>query len=474
MMETSGSFFPSFSIGRSIETSSAIAPHFAMTTAGFIVPTITGILSTCCYVLILYAIYKSPHKLSTTYHRIMAMMSIFDILASVCIAFTTLPMPSDDIVRFAGPMLGNHLTCQIQGCILSFGLAGGGSLYMCLSWYFVCRMTLMMHSNTITKRIEPLFYLISFGIAIFLPSYYLSKDLLNTVPSDQFCGIGINHSNCNYTFEKEFYECDHQINDTTYPEFEMSLDIVMYLIGFNVVMIVIAMVIIIWTILKKNKSIRCALEEQRTFASSNTPSEDEINISELRYARVLVVQALMYIFAYLITWIFMIIPMAVYLDRETLNIVQVFKAIFFPMQGFWNLIIFIYDKAYLLYQDDEDRGCWEILKTVLFRPYTVSDIILPDSLVNADKNSNASIGEILETSNIRNNERMQDVGYLASSQSCKNSDIEYSENNMRFYVHSNGIRRAGRMEDQLALDNAPASIESPCGFASGSRGSTVS
>ena len=129
MMETSGSFFPSFSIGRSIETSSAIAPHFAMTTAGFIVPTITGILSTCCSVLILYAIYKSPHKLSTTYHRIMAMMSIFDILASVCIAFTTLPMPSDDIVRFAGPMLGNHVTCQIQGFIVIFGLAGGGSLY---------------------------------------------------------------------------------------------------------------------------------------------------------------------------------------------------------------------------------------------------------------------------------------------------------------------------------------------------------
>jgi len=252
------------------------------------------------------------------------------------------------------------------------------------------------------------------------------------------------------------------------------MDVVVYLIGFNMVMTVIAMVIIVWTILQTNKKIKLALKDTRESEDANVVVDTGTTILKLRYARVLVVQALMYIFAYLITWIFMIIPMAVYLDRETFNIVQVFKAIFFPMQGFWNLIIFIYDKAYLLYQDDEDRGCWEILKTVLFRPETVSDIILPDSLVNADKNSNASIGEIPETSNIRNNERMQDVGYLASSQSCKNSDIEYSENNMRFYVHSNGIRRAGRMEDQLALDNAPASIESPCGFASGSRGSTVS
>jgi hypothetical protein len=217
-MQTTEAFSPSFS--PSIETSSAIAPHFAMTTAGFIVPTISGLLSTCCSILIIYAIYKTPLKLSTTYHRIMSMMSIFDILASVCIAFTTLPMPSDDIVRFAGPMLGNHLTCQIQGCILSFGLAGGGSLYMCLGWYFVCRMTLMMHSNTITKRIEPLFYLISFGLAIFLPSYYLSKDMISTVPGYQFCVTSRNHSNCNFSIEKGFHECGHQVHDTMHSEIE--------------------------------------------------------------------------------------------------------------------------------------------------------------------------------------------------------------------------------------------------------------
>jgi hypothetical protein len=115
--------------------------------------------------------------------------------------------------------------------------------------------------------------------------------------------------------------------------------------------------------------------------------------------------------------------------------------------------------------------------------------------VNDDKNSRTSIGEIPETSNIRNNERMQDVGSLVSSQSCENIAIEYSvqancsnesssivfirlngierveENNVHFYVGSNGIRRTGRMEDQAAMHDAPNSIESPCGFVSGSRSS---
>jgi hypothetical protein len=34
-------------------------------------------------------------------------------------------MPSDDVLRFAGPMLGNNTTCQIQGFFILFGLAGG-------------------------------------------------------------------------------------------------------------------------------------------------------------------------------------------------------------------------------------------------------------------------------------------------------------------------------------------------------------
>ena len=73
-------------------------------------------------------------------------------------------------------------------------------------------------------------------------------------------------------------------------------------------------------------------------------------------------------------------PMAVYLDRDNLNVLQVFKALFFPMQGFWNLMIFIYDKAYLIYRDDGYQSYWKIVKIVLFHPDKAPEIILPDSL----------------------------------------------------------------------------------------------
>lgn len=474
-----------------------LSPHFAMTTAGFIVPTVTGLLSTCGSLLILYAIYKSPVQLSTTYHRIMAVMSIFDVLASVCIALTTLPMPSDDSIRYAGPMIGNDLTCQIQGFINLFGFAGGGSMYMSLSWYFVCRMTLMMNPETIRKRIEPFFYLCSVAIAIFLPSYYLSKDYLHATPSDQLCSIGLNHSNCTYNALEDFFDCD-----LGYTEFLKALNVAIFLIGFNLSMTAIAMIIITCTIAKKSKSIKYIRDKRRERENDNDDANnddddnDQGSTLELRYTRVLVVQALMYIFAYFITWIFVVIPVVADLDRKSYNIIQILKSIFFPMQGLWNLIIFIYDKAYLLYQDNEKRSYWQIVKIVLFNPDKVSDIVLPDSLVVIE-NKYSSREEVSVPIN-DNNEGLQGVPQSSGVEFSEN-DIESSmesdsqsetfpnkvirrnglvlveANNKRFYRDSSGFHRTGKVDvRQNVLDDDPGSIESPCGFVSDSKGSILS
>ena len=136
-------------------------PHLtSMSSTGIALTVALGIISTICSMVILNIIGMSPQKLSTTYHRIMASMSIFDIIASLAMAVSTLPMPSDDILRYDGPMIGNKVTCQIQGYIVFLALTGGGTLYMCLSWYFVCSITFRMSLEKIRKRIEPiLFYL---------------------------------------------------------------------------------------------------------------------------------------------------------------------------------------------------------------------------------------------------------------------------------------------------------------------------
>jgi hypothetical protein len=314
-------------------------------------------------------------------------MSIFDILASLSMAVSILPMPSDDILRYEGPMIGNKVTCQIQGYIVFLGLAGGGALYMCLSWYFVCSITFQMSLEKIRKRIEPILFFYSVTLTLFLPSYLLSKDLLNVLPTASFCSIGTVHEHCDYSIDEFFFACD----SSTLDDAKKSLKWYRIVIFFNVAMGVLAMIIIIVTIFNKTRKINSYLKDERFHGDEgiisdlgHAPENNEMNITELKHSRVMVIQALLYIFAYCITWVFILIITSLHLDENTKNALLYFRVILFPIQGLWNLIIFVYDKAYLVYRNNDDMGYWSAIKNVLVHPEEASPIIiLPTFLQNS-------------------------------------------------------------------------------------------
>lgn len=434
--------------------------QFAMTTAGFLVPTVTAILSTFSSLLILFIIYKSSQKLSNTYHRIMALMSIFDLIASVSMSLTTLPMPSDDIFRFAGPMLGNPLTCSLQGYFLTMGCCGSSSLYMCLSWYYVCRMTLMVDPYSIYKRIEPVFYIFTVTMALVLPSYCLQNNFFHTVRNDQFCVIAIDHS-LPYT-------------DRDYESLRNVQVAVIYLIGFTFLMIMVAMVIIIWTISSKNRAIKKILEEQSirdciTGKDDHDAENDEESksISKLLYSRVVVIQALMYVFAYLITWMFMIIPMAIRMHPSIENTIEVFKSVLFPLPGFWNLIIFLFDKVYLVSQNNCD-GFWKSIQVVFSQPTETNHFILSCSLKGVK--NDGSIHEMLNNLDLSSSEEESGMPNGSSSEEVlkKHGIVAVRSGNRQVYFSTNGLRRTGEVDIQESNISVQSSnsIQTPAGFVS--------
>ena len=189
--------------------------QFPTTKASIALTTTSGILSFICSSMILNIIRMSNQKLTTTYHRLLALMSVFDIMASVCMALTTLPMPSDDILRFAGPMLGNKTTCRIQGFFTLAGLNGGASLFVCLSWYFLCRITLKMDTHSIRKRLEPVFYVYTLVSSITFTTILLKHDVINSGPKSSYCIIAPDHTPCvnNYTLDETFFVCDLDVLD---------------------------------------------------------------------------------------------------------------------------------------------------------------------------------------------------------------------------------------------------------------------
>jgi hypothetical protein len=316
-------------------------------------------------------------------------------------ALTTLPMPSDDELRFDGPMLGNKVTCQMQGYFAIFGIISGASLYMCLSWYFVFKMTFKLSSDRISKIIEPIFMLYSVGTGLVDATVTLARDLVHSIPRTSFCFFAPVHVGCEYyTIDEEFFVCEPD----EFEKFQLQINDSKYLMIFNIVMTILAVLIIIWTVFRDRKYNRTTKNRRDVLAddhsnrsnvghiSDDGEAQDDLNTSEMIQSRVLITQALMYIFAYLITYSFTILPFILNLGESAIDILMVFKSMFFPMQGFWNLLIFLYDKAYLVRNSGtEEKGFCEAFRTILLYPPDALEISIPVSLMNEISNDKPDV-----------------------------------------------------------------------------------
>jgi hypothetical protein len=89
-------------------------------------------------------------------------------------------------------------------------------------------------------------------------------------------------------------------------------------------------------------------------------------MSELQHSNVLILQALMYIGAFFFTWVLNVLS-------GELNIASMetdaINSVLFPLQGLWNLLIFLYDKSYLIRQESSDNlGFWQAVKRLVTAP----------------------------------------------------------------------------------------------------------
>jgi hypothetical protein len=310
------------------------------TFAGFILPFLSGTLSACSSGLIIYIISRSQQKLTTTYHRIMAFMSAFDIISSIFIALGATMVPSGTMYKFAGPMFGNDASCQAQGFLIVFGLCGGTSLNACLALYFVLQIVFKVESSKMSIFVEPIMYIYTLIIASIVPSLYLINDLFHPNPYDSFCTISTYPDSCD---ESKWYDW----NLCTWGENKDTKSFVATLvISLQFGWIVIGMTMILWTTYTRKREVRISnthdIEQRST--TSKTPDI-------LTDTKALEFQAMMYICAFFLTWLFNLLSVAFGSSNYEMDLLN---SILFPLQGFWNLIIFLYDKTYFARQNDDE------------------------------------------------------------------------------------------------------------------------
>lgn len=124
------------------------------------IATSSASLSAISSAIIVTTICRSQVRLSSVYNRIIFGMSIFDIIGSVSVAFTTIPMPVDQIYPFSHTY-GTVVTCEVQGfaILVAFGAC---MLYSAgLSFFHLCLIKFKLPDKNIRKVVEPVIHVVS-------------------------------------------------------------------------------------------------------------------------------------------------------------------------------------------------------------------------------------------------------------------------------------------------------------------------
>ena len=116
-----------------------------------VAPSITGCISSFASITLIISILQSNLRLSTIYRRLVFALSIFDIISSIPITFSSLPMPA---VTLWGT-IGNDVTCDLQAFFVSIGFIGVILYSLSLSIYFLLVVRFDIPEAKIKKNVEP-------------------------------------------------------------------------------------------------------------------------------------------------------------------------------------------------------------------------------------------------------------------------------------------------------------------------------
>ncbi len=336
---------------------------FSFTQLGWILPTTSASISFTFSILVIAFISRSRESndlLSDPYHRIMLFMGSWDVVSSLAMALTTVAMPSDvhDIYPFAGGAFGNILTCTLQGLAICIG-----SLYtvwsnVALNIYYVCTIRYGISAETMNKRILP-FMLGASTLQVCILSYVsLSLDLINPRPFEPYCLVGPYPHDC---LEKEGVECIRgHISESTE---QAVIKVFICTIGLSFFCIVTSLVLVVEAVFKMETHSRT----RRTNTNQNVSHTN---------TRIALRQALMYIAAFLLTWIWLGISILMDGDTKRITIVTPFKLVFQPLQGFFNGAIFLSNKVSILRKADPSLTMYAAIRQTIISPSRVPQILI--------------------------------------------------------------------------------------------------
>ena len=366
---------------------------FSLTRAGWVIPTVTSSISFFSSGLIIYIIARSEQSTYTiTYHRIMFLMSIADMVSSLAVSLTTIPMPKDvnKVYNFEGKSYGTVLTCEIQGFSYGLGLRLSLAASICLNVYYLLTIRYRVPHRVITKCAEPVFVIITLLVSVIPPLFALKNKMYNPTPLWSWCTISEFPYGCS---KDNDVDCIH------------SQHIKAFRAGSSLYLIIAAalqalcLVLIVTTAYKRGEGqkrtilhtdvskpqhdeekLQAPIEifrdedgevhDQEKEQSERNDEVQDSNKASQQDTRMIANYALMYTAAFIGTHSFF----PFFSPHST--ILMVFALVFRPLQGFFNSLIFISQKVYIIRQAHEQLSFCEALTMIMRSPSVVPGIVI--------------------------------------------------------------------------------------------------
>jgi len=320
--------------------------------SGIMITATSAGISIIASAVVMRLIYRSAKGLkNSAYHRILFGMSAADIVQSLALAFTTLPMPKDMIyTNYQGLILGNNASCLTQGFMVCFGVITGLMYNAMLSLYYLCFIRYNMSNEDFARWIEPLLHGVSVVTGLTTASVYLSYTSYHPSPiSFTWCGLGDAYPYwCN---DRACVENAGIDPGGTIRGLGAKGKLIVYVTaGFSLTIICIlvtSMALIVITVRD---------QQLRMNSKNSAPTGSTEARVHSRQARILantkivrkqaIAYTLINIFGFVMA---IVLPASRYFSQDRYlpppATFQIFFLIFRPLQGLLNSIVFIYHKA---------------------------------------------------------------------------------------------------------------------------------
>jgi len=300
-------------------------------------------------------------------------MSIADIIASVCMALASVPMPSylpreeEFGYDWAGARLGNSATCTAQGFLVTFGSTCMLTYNLMLCVYYFCAIYLNMSERKIKKRVEPFLHVFPVVICLVLASIPIPFQLYNpSMIAMAWCGPLPYPYEC-YLYPNEI-ECirgDPKLMKLTYLTISTCSALLISLI-------VILLSLVIKNIIQMDRMLRQLSDQCQTTNSALARLQEALNFQ--RNSKAAIVQAVSYISTVLLsvlpTFLLSSGAVTVFGSERQQKLGDVFERILLvllPLQGFFNCIIFVSHKVYNYRRVHESVSICQVLGLLLFK-----------------------------------------------------------------------------------------------------------